>query len=125
MSGSLCISRCNYMRTLIFFFKRKTSYELRISDWSSDVCSSDLHGAVLRLSGDRSLAAGGDLRAVRAGGGASRGLAGELVPAGLGHIEPARLSSDERRVGKACVSKCRSRWSTYNYKNNEYIHTHQ
>src|SRR3546814_4535509 len=30
---------------LIFFFKQKTSYEMRISDWSSDVCSSDLHGA--------------------------------------------------------------------------------
>src|SRR3546814_9189814 len=28
----------------IFFFKQKTAYELRISDWSSDVCSSDLHG---------------------------------------------------------------------------------
>src|SRR3546814_16284363 len=28
---------------LIFFFKQKTAYELRISDWSSDVCSSDLH----------------------------------------------------------------------------------
>src|SRR3546814_7397195 len=27
-----------------FFFKQKTSYELRISDWSSDVCSSDLVG---------------------------------------------------------------------------------
>src|SRR3546814_8607783 len=27
---------------LIFFFKQKTAYELRISDWSSDVCSSDL-----------------------------------------------------------------------------------
>src|SRR3546814_16286887 len=30
-----------------FFFKQKTAYELRISDWSSDVCSSDLKGAVL------------------------------------------------------------------------------
>src|SRR3546814_3475072 len=28
---------------LFFFFKQKTSYEMRISDWSSDVCSSDLH----------------------------------------------------------------------------------
>src|SRR3546814_8979885 len=28
--------------SVIFFFKQKTSYELRISDWSSDVCSSDL-----------------------------------------------------------------------------------
>src|SRR3546814_2399534 len=28
----------------IFFVKQKTAYEMRISDWSSDVCSSDLHG---------------------------------------------------------------------------------
>src|SRR3546814_3617415 len=28
-----------------FFFKQKTAYEMRISDWSSDVCSSDLHRA--------------------------------------------------------------------------------
>src|SRR3546814_8073276 len=28
-----------------FFFKQKTAYEMRISDWSSDVCSSDLPGA--------------------------------------------------------------------------------
>src|SRR3546814_4349352 len=30
-----------------FFFKQKTAYEMRISDWSSDVCSSDLAGAIL------------------------------------------------------------------------------
>src|SRR3546814_3155064 len=29
---------------MIFFFKQKTAYEMRISDWSSDVCSSDLMG---------------------------------------------------------------------------------
>src|SRR3546814_20172045 len=29
----------------VFFFKQKTAYEMRISDWSSDVCSSDLRGA--------------------------------------------------------------------------------
>src|SRR3546814_10669352 len=29
---------------LVFFFKQKTAYEMRISDWSSDVCSSDLIG---------------------------------------------------------------------------------
>src|SRR3546814_4536243 len=36
---------------MIFFFKQKTAYEMRISDWSSDVCSSDLppgHGLVKR-----------------------------------------------------------------------------
>src|SRR3546814_7828955 len=31
-----------------FFFKQKTAYEMRISDWSSDVCSSDLEQADLR-----------------------------------------------------------------------------
>src|SRR3546814_13192335 len=31
-----------------FFFKQKTAYELRISDWSSDVCSSDLRGRVTK-----------------------------------------------------------------------------
>src|SRR3546814_11361722 len=29
--------------SFVFFFKQKTAYEMRISDWSSDVCSSDLH----------------------------------------------------------------------------------
>src|SRR3546814_10723919 len=31
----------------IFFFKQKTAYEMRISDWSSDVCSSDLAAIIL------------------------------------------------------------------------------
>src|SRR3546814_10386187 len=34
-----------------FFFKQKTAYEMRISDWSSDVCSSDLQAAEARRSG--------------------------------------------------------------------------
>src|SRR3546814_4001311 len=33
---------CTYMLYFFFFFKQKTAYEMRISDWSSDVCSSDL-----------------------------------------------------------------------------------
>src|SRR3546814_4575273 len=33
------------MGYIVFFFKQRTAYELRISDWSSDVCSSDLRGA--------------------------------------------------------------------------------
>src|SRR3546814_12109668 len=33
----------------IFFFKKKTAYEMRISDWSSDVCSSDLTNAAFEL----------------------------------------------------------------------------
>src|SRR3546814_5102955 len=39
-----------YRFLTIFFFKQKTSYEMRISDWSSDVCSSDLLGPERSLS---------------------------------------------------------------------------
>src|SRR3546814_4488671 len=41
-----------------FFFKQKTAYEMRISDWSSDVCSSDLHLGPMRSTNglDRALA---------------------------------------------------------------------
>src|SRR3546814_10314675 len=35
---------CGLILVLFFFFKQKTAYEMRISDWSSDVCSSDLLG---------------------------------------------------------------------------------
>src|SRR3546814_1636866 len=37
-----CLSLFLYLFSLFFFFKQKTAYEMRISDWSSDVCSSDL-----------------------------------------------------------------------------------
>src|SRR3546814_2989578 len=81
-----------------FFFKQKTAYEMRISDWSSDVCSSDLR--------DRRHDAGrGPYPHAPAEG-----------PAGGG------TRSEERRVGKECVSTCRSRWSPYHYKKNNPIH---
>src|SRR3546814_5119359 len=79
-----------------FFFKQKTAYEMRISDWSSDVCSSDLILATVgQWSGfylSQLHGAGAQLRA----------------PPGTHH---AALRSEERRVGKECVSTCRSRWS--------------
>src|SRR3546814_5347476 len=37
----VCVNRCVKYR-IFFFFKQKTAYEMRISDWSSDVCASDL-----------------------------------------------------------------------------------
>src|SRR3546814_4974124 len=40
------------MFRLFFFFKQKTAYEMRISDWSSDVCSSDL---IVHVEGNRSV----------------------------------------------------------------------
>src|SRR3546814_7986661 len=45
---------------MFFFFKQKTAYELRISDWSSDVCSSDLRSAERRRLGHRVPAADPD-----------------------------------------------------------------
>src|SRR3546814_19781131 len=94
-----------------FFFKQKTAYELRISDWSSDVYSSDLlailygegfvgqdeaphplyHRQIVIHPVDR---------------GAQRSLIGGIL----------LDRSEERRVGKECVSKCRSRWSPYHEK---------
>src|SRR3546814_2076626 len=45
VSWSLLGLVCCMLRGLFFFFKQKTAYEMRISDWSSDVCSSDLEEA--------------------------------------------------------------------------------
>src|SRR3546814_2835729 len=42
--GSICDLRAAKNMVFFFFFKQKTAYEMRISDWSSDVCSSDLPG---------------------------------------------------------------------------------
>src|SRR3546814_1597212 len=52
-----CISGCTYLLcelfvVCFFFFKQKTAYEMRISDWSSDVCSSDLSGTCLESERD-------------------------------------------------------------------------
>src|SRR3546814_3471276 len=38
----MCALLFSYVICFFFFFKQKTAYEMRISDWSSDVCSSDL-----------------------------------------------------------------------------------
>src|SRR3546814_1810913 len=49
---------------VFFFFKQKTAYEMRISDWSSDVCSSDLSIAMLDASRPLGDGAGLQLRAM-------------------------------------------------------------
>src|SRR3546814_3472204 len=95
-----------------FFFKQKTAYEMRISDWSSDVCSSDLFEALAtRQQFSRrstNLAAGLHLLLGQAGrvATASTSVTAQLTADG-------RRRSEERRVGKECVSTCRSRWSPY------------
>src|SRR3546814_17861997 len=110
---STCVS-C-YVVLIFFFFKQKTAYEMRISDWSSDVCSSDLHGrqpCSRHGTGHAHFALASDL------GTRNRGVL--LVQeayrrCGQKKIDTAvfGLRSDERRVGKECVSTCRSRWSPY------------
>src|SRR3546814_9362099 len=42
MEGARYVGMCSVCDLCFFFFKQKTAYEMRISDWSSDVCSSDL-----------------------------------------------------------------------------------
>src|SRR3546814_9486807 len=104
------------------FFKQKTAYEMRISDWSSDVCSSDLRikvGAVVQRWVEvpmRTI----HYRKMMSPGAAKRDL---YTLHSIHHqqsqlaVEDVQLQrifrSEERRVGNACVSTCRSRWSTY------------
>src|SRR3546814_742035 len=96
-----------------FFFKQKTAYEMRISDWSSDVCSSDLDLALTFLRGVifgifRKVA----MRARFLDRIDDQGSLG-LERRELGSHLLIAFRSEERRVGKECVSACRSRWSPY------------
>src|SRR3546814_4715219 len=64
-----CFYRLCICPLFFFFFKQKTAYEMRISDWSSDVCSSDLSRPALSMAGDCFVApllamTKGELRAV-------------------------------------------------------------
>src|SRR3546814_12992462 len=117
------------MLCLFFFFKQKTAYEMRISDWSSDVCSSDLRASLhpyplmsrlIVMQCRSKVAHVKGLLTLRAHHPvlclvlwlAVNALAGGLVWV-AGHCF---FRSEERRVGKECVSPCRSRWSPYHYK---------
>src|SRR3546814_2640481 len=105
-----------------FFFKQKTAYEMRISDWSSDVCSSDLasqaghafdamepvRNGPRELHRQLGLVVGQDVDDQRAGL-QERGMCRAV----LGLAPQHQRRSEERRVGKECVSPCRSRWSPY------------
>src|SRR3546814_13512076 len=106
---------------------------MRISDWSSDVCSSDLTGAsAFLLDTPRRIAL--DIHGAEPGSG---GIAqGAIAAIRQGQFNPTtarivfdlarptiisdgqftpdgKTRSEERRVGKECVSTCRSRWSPY------------
>src|SRR3546814_9274769 len=107
-----------YFVLCFVFFKQKTAYEMRISDWSSDVCSSDL---LVPGGGHHHFFQFYFLLFTR------KAVRKRLNPDIDFLCTPLRSSfldlwllnpcdsqrSEERRVGKACVSTCRSRWSPY------------
>src|SRR3546814_14349094 len=99
-----------------FFFNQKTAYEMRISDWSSDVCSSDLREAIAAMIDEIAIGRALDMAETREA--AVERVAEPLDDiAGEREEQPfGRKRSEERRVGKECVSTCRSRWSPYHYK---------
>src|SRR3546814_20584966 len=123
-----------------FFFKQKTAYEMRISDWSSDVCSSDLlpiGGGYIapawvsqvgaKRAKELAFLPGNhvDGRTAEAWGWANAAVPAaqliacvEAVAARIAKILAPRL--EERRVGKVCVSTFRSRWSPYHSKNTQF-----
>src|SRR3546814_9624883 len=96
----------------VFFFKQKTAYEMRISDWSSDVCSSDLYSGNERAPRKSPFAA-----TIAAANAAKTSKKATFVTTLRKHnvvtsgVFPTDDRSEERRVGKECVSTCRSRWS--------------
>src|SRR3546814_11855104 len=136
---------------LVFFVEQNTAYEMRISDWSSDVCSSDLIDRALELleAGQaKRLLISGVARAVKpkelaAEYGRPHKLFDCCIALGFEaedtrsnatavarwvarrHSKTVRLvttdRSEERRVGQKCVSTCRSRWWPLHKK----INTHQ
>src|SRR3546814_1050346 len=102
------------------FFKQKTAYERRISDWSSDVCSSDLSGwtilalavsvftlvTIWEMVAERVIA---KRRVLVVGGSTSAAEIADAIEF-EGHTP---FSTEERRVGKESVRKCSSRWLPY------------
>src|SRR3546814_11328553 len=110
-----------------FCFSQETAYEMRNSDWSSDVCSSDLPGAA------RAPVSGGARGGRRVSPPSAACMAAPLAPSahqggdGLDRGAPRRhegfarknrgkCSSAERSGGQECVCKFRSTWSPYHYK---------
>src|SRR3546814_12895024 len=129
---------------MFFFFKQKTAYEMRISDWSSDVCSSDLgratslalaaRGAFVWVTDFDLAGADRTVQLIEETGGRARsfrldvrleedwqeGLAltdsHEDALTGLVKCGGQSMRSEERSVGKECVSQGGSGWSPTHYK---------
>src|SRR3546814_9220732 len=108
VDGMHMVTVCrSFLISCFFLFKQKTAYEMRIIDWSSDVCSSDLSGHIHWRPGCQSRWTRGAYR---------QGAARWRTRGNLNWSTTLLYRSEERRVGKECVSTCRSRWSSYHYK---------
>src|SRR3546814_5893745 len=94
--GSFVVGDHGFYDLVVCFFEQKTAYEMRISDWSSDVCSSDLW---VRMPLPFAL------------NHINLWLLRDQIDGRDGWTIVDR--SEERRVGEECVSTCRSRWSPY------------
>src|SRR3546814_17652886 len=129
------------MFVVVFFFKQKTAYEMRISDWSSDVFSSDLietdkatmefeaidEGTISRIAipeGAEGVKVGTVIAELTEEGESSAAKPAKRAPVASNGNAPQpesdRMStaerSEERRGGQKCVGKCRHRWSRHHFK---------
>src|SRR3546814_10609486 len=103
----------------LFFFKQKTAYEMRISDWSSDVCSSDLRRRCPQSQLPRRRPDLPTQRLITSmqtftrfyGFSFAFSVACFGLAAWYGWYATGSLRSEERRVGKEGVSTCRCRLS--------------
>src|SRR5262245_64687026 len=94
---------------VVFFFSSRRRHTRCLSDWSSDVCSSDLHAVFLMGVLDAGLHVELLDQTIPCGNGADQVAPESLIPATIEIIDcyPLLLRSEERRVGK----ECRSRWA--------------
>src|SRR3546814_9783494 len=104
---------------ICFFVKQKTAYEMRISDWSSDVCSSDLccQFNLFGQGADKSYRRAWQFMAPRGRSPRQRRIGRPAVTYDgreqilERHRRLASQRSEERRVGQGRVRPCRLRWS--------------
>src|SRR3546814_11523270 len=102
---------------------------MRISDWSSDVCSSDLVGRLVQADGGSIIIDhvecipletqaklveflnSGEVQMI--GGSIRQSVDVRIIATSTSPLDKLIERSEERRVGTECVSTCRSRWSPY------------
>src|SRR3546814_13848788 len=94
---------------------------MRISDWSSDVCSSDLLHPQPAVDEAARLLGGDEVVKLEVRDHLDRDRTegddrGDRIEPAQRRVPARHHRSAERRVGKECVSTCRSRWSPYHYK---------